>query len=524
MNKEEIGQRLMLAFRGFQYRESAAFSELLSYRPAGFTFFRPFNIQSPAQLRQLTNDLSRVAQRAGMPPFLYALDQEGGQLMAAGACTQLPGNMALGATQSPNLAYQAGKVLGRELSAMGINADYAPCVDVNINPMNPVVGVRSFGEDPQAVARLAEAMVRGIQSQGVAATAKHFPGHGDTSTDSHVSMPLVSHTLSQLDEIDLVPFQAAVDADVKLVMTAHLGLPVLQAGNPIPSTLSSEVLQGLLRGQCRYAGVIITDAMDMHAIRQGDALREEVRRAMQAGVDLLLMTADPQDHRRAFDGVTDAYAATERDVFNASLARIRALKDWIQQHRVETPLDVIQCDEHRQIARQIAEASITLVRDNHKLLPLNPQHRLAVILPQPQDLTPADTSSYVQIKLADALRSYLPAVEELRIALDPDDAEISRALQFAEGFDSVLVGTINAMANAGQAKLVNALQSRTTDLIVAALRLPYDLAVFPEVGTYVCTYSILDPSMDALAAALAGKIPCRGKLPVSIPNTINNQA
>lgn len=520
MGIDEIGQRLMLAFRGFQCPDGKPLDDLLAYCPAGFTFFRSFNIESPAQLRQLTADLSQAAQRNGLPPFLFALDQEGGQLMAAGNCTQLPGNMALGAANDPALAELAGQVLGRELSAMGINVDYAPCVDVNVNPRNPVVGVRSFGEDPQAVAALTAAMIRGIQSQGVAATAKHFPGHGDTATDSHLSMSLVSHSLTQLERIDLVPFQTAVENDVKLVMTGHLGLPALGLEKLIPATLAPEVLQGLLRQRCHFSGVVITDAMDMKAIQQGEELRHEVSRALQAGADLLLMTAEAADHRRAFQGLADAYAAIPHETFRASLQRIHDLKEWLQLQRLDTPLEVIRCQEHQQVARRIAEAALTKVRDRQQLLPLNPSEQVAVILPQPGDLTPADTSSYVHIQLAESLRQYMPSVAEKLISLDPDDSEITAALQFASHYDTVVIGTINAASNSGQARLVRELQVRHPRLIVAALRLPYDLSAFPEVGTYLCTYSILDPSMAALAAGLVGAIPFPGKLPVTLPGLV----
>ncbi len=224
--------------------------------------------------------------------------------MAVGeGTTQLPGNMALGATGSAELARKAGEVLGQELAAMGINVNYAPSCDVNINPQNPVIGIRSFGENPEDVARLAGAMIEGIQSQGVAATAKHFPGHGDTAGDSHHGLPSVPHNIERLEQVEFPPFRAAIDADVKLMMTAHLALPALDGPDAPPATLSRRILHGLLREELGFEGVIVTDAMDMGAIRQGKALGEDAVRAVAAGADLLLLTSNPDDQRCVYESL-----------------------------------------------------------------------------------------------------------------------------------------------------------------------------------------------------------------------------
>lgn len=197
--EEMIGQRLMLAFRGKDELSVEIREAIKKFKPAGITLFRSFNIDNPQQVKRLATLLQDAAREAGLPPLLIAVDQEGGQLMAIGnGTTQLPGNMALGAAGSADLSRRAGEVLGRELIAMGINVDYAPCCDVNLNPQNPVIGVRSFGEDPVMVAKMASAMVTGIQSAGVAAVSKHFPGHGDTASDSHAGLPVVPHTLDRL--------------------------------------------------------------------------------------------------------------------------------------------------------------------------------------------------------------------------------------------------------------------------------------------------------------------------------------
>ena len=517
----QVGQKLLLAFHGRQQLSPEIISAIRQYRPAGMTLFRSLNVGTPAQLKQLTGELQRLAQELEISPFIIAADQEGGQLMAVGAATPLPGNMALGATRSPRLARSAGEVLGRELAALGINVDYAPCVDVNTNPHNPVVGTRSFGEEPLLVSELAAALVAGLQSQGVAATAKHFPGHGDVTLDSHHGLAGVPHSPERLRSVELPPFRAAISAGVKLVMTAHLGILSIDGPQAPPATLSPNVVNGLLRRELGFDGVVVSDAMDMRAIRQGEPLREEVVRAAAAGVDLLLMTSDPQDQRRAFEALQQAAGAgrLSAEELGGSLARIARLKAWLAAAPPAPGLSVIRCAGHLQVADEIAERSVTLVRDACGRLPLRlaPGQRIAVVVPTPRNLTPADTSSYEIPQLAGALRRCHPQVDEFRVPFQPSGEERQALLDKMQGYDLVVAGTINAYAQPEQAELVRGLLQAGPPVVVIALRLPYDLAAFPEAPVYLCTYSLLEPSMRAAARVLFGLIEPTGRLPVSLP-------
>jgi beta-N-acetylhexosaminidase len=516
-----LGQKILLAFKGKEKPSDEIIHALRTYQPGGITLFRHHNLDNPAQIRELTASLQKLAREFGLPGLLIAVDQEGGQLMAVGAATQLPGNMALGATGSTELAHKAGEVLGREMAALGINVDYAPCADVNINPQNPVVGTRSFGEDPQKVAELTAAMVTGIQSQGVAAVAKHFPGHGDTASDSHHGLPAVPHSLERLREVEFVPFKAAIQAGVKIIMTAHLAIPAVDGPDAPPSTLSTNILQKVLRDELNFDGLIITDAMDMHAIRQGEFLGADALRAVNAGGDLLLLTADPIDQERVHTALVQAAQRGGLDTAQVidSANRILALKEWLFAHTEQPNLSIINCSEHQKVANEIAEQSITLVRDQANLLPirLKAEQRLAVVIPKPENLTPADTSSYVVPALAAFLRAYHPNVDEFSISSNPGDEEVAALLDQLKNYSLVILGTINAAQQAGQQTLVRETLKAGIPTIVAALRLPYDLASFPEAPTYVCAYSILEPSMWALAKALCGQLEFKGHLPVSIP-------
>jgi len=521
--EEMIGQRLMLAFRAKEELSPEIRETIQKFKPGGITLFRSYNIDNPQQVRRLTGLFQDAAHKAGLPPLLIAVDQEGGQLMAIGnGTTSLPGNMALGATGSVDLSRRSGEVLGRELAAMGINVNYAPCCDVNLNPNNPVIGIRSFGEDPSLVADLASEMVTGIQSAGVAATAKHFPGHGDTTRDSHVGLPVIPHSLDRLRQVEFVPFKSAIRAGTKMVMTAHLALPAIDGSDAPPATLSSSVLKDLLREQLGFQGVIITDAMDMHAISQGEALGANAVRAAAASADLLLITTDPNDqsliHASLLQAAKDG-TLSPKDL-NSSAERISSLKEWLMNQRPESDLDVIGCAAHRKVADEIAAQSVTLVRDQAKILPLDltSGERVAVIIPKPIDLTPADTSSYETPALASSLRKFHPDVDEFIVSHAPTQQEIARVLEQISNYNLIVIGTLNAFNESHQQELVHEILRRNIPTIVIAMRLPYDLIAFPETPTYVCTYSILEPSTKAVASALFGQSKFQGRLPVSIPD------
>ena len=306
-------------------------------------------------------------------------------------------------------------------------------------------------------------------------------------------------------------------------MTAHLGIPSIDGADAPPATLSRNILTGLLRHELGFKGVIVTDALDMHAIRQGDLLGVDAVRAVNAGADLLLVMSVPADHKRVYESLLQAAQTSQLNLteLDESLARIHSLKEWLGSQPPAPDLSVIQSAEHMQVANEIAEKSITLVRDHSNLLPisLKPDQRIAVIIPKPEDLTPADTSSYVTPKLADSLREYHSHVDEYVIPYTPNEKDVVSVLDKVRGYDFIVVGTINAFNQDGQAQaiLVRAVQKFNIPMIVVALRLPYDLAAFPEVTTYLCTYGILEPSMRALAKAVFGHGEITGRLPVSIP-------
>src|ERR1041385_3012675 len=459
--EQAVGQQFLLTFEGRKAPPQQFLEALRRQHVGGVVLFRHKNMGNLAELRGLTQALQSVAAESDQPPLLIAADQEGGQLIAVDNTTPFPGNMALGAAGSDKLAYKVGRAIGKELSAVGVNVDFAPVCDVNSNPRNPVIGTRSLGEDPKLVARLSAAFIRGLKSAGIAATAKHFPGHGDTASDSHHKAPVVRRDAKRIRSVELVPFRAAETSGVRLVMTAHIVVPSLNGGsNELPATLSPRILRDLLRRKMRFNGVVVSDALDMHAMEQGHGYAAETMAAAAAGIDLLLFNHDLSRVEPAWSNLVQAAhrGLLSANEIHASARRIMALKSWVKRQPQE-PLSLISCDEHMLLAQEVARKSITLVRDTAGQLPLTiaPEEKIAVAIPRPEDLTPADTSSYVKPVLGDALRRYHPRVDDFSFAMSPAAEEIGALSERLAKYDVVVLGTINATAHPGQAELVKKL-------------------------------------------------------------------
>lgn len=525
--EEAILGRLMLAFNGTTVPRWLV-DRLAAAPAAGVTLFRAPNLRNPAQVRTLTAALQAAAhRRAGGDglPLLVAADQEGGQLLALGdGFTPFGSPMAIGATNDAGLAERVGRAIGRELRAVGVNVNYAPVLDVAVNPANPALGIRAFGDDPQAVGRLAAAWLGGLQSAGVAGVGKHFPGAGAAAVDTHLELAVVDRSRERLDALELAPFRTAIAAGVRMVMSGHFASPSLTGSRTLPATLSRRVMADLLRDDLGFAGVAITDALDMKALPQDATQAVDVLAAITAGVDLLLATPDRRSQRRIESALR---RAAEVDLFDraavlASGARIAGLRSWVAGFEDPEP-NVVGSAEHAALARELAERSLTLVRDEGRLLPLRiaPDARVLAIMPAPRDLTPADTSSYVKAGLAAALRERHRAVDEIVTSHPPTQAEVAGILERAGRYEMIVVGTISATAGSTQAALVNGLLASGRPVVTVALRTPWDLAVYPQAQAHVCTYSILPESMAALASALFGggagaQAPFPGKLPVSL--------
>lgn len=513
-----IDGRLLLSFEGAGLPEDVrrAFNER---NIAGVTLFRPNNYRTPAQLRMLNESIQRVSR--GDQPALIAIDQEGGQLHAFGSpATMWPGNMALGAVDDVELTERVGAAMAAELRAVGINVTYAPVADLASNPNNPATGARAFGDDPEHVARHVGAMVRGIQSRGVAATMKHFPGKGDSKVDSHHAMPVIDHDLKRLDAIELAPFRAAIAADVKLAMTGHFALPALTGSRDLPCTLAMESNTDLLRAELGFAGAMVTDALDMKALRQGAFQIVDIIAAVRSGVDLLLLTADEAQQERATVGLELAVSRrliTEERLREAD-RRVMALRSWVAVNDAPD-LDVVGSRGHQELNREVSERSVTLLANEADLIPLKltSGSSVLVIETEPSSITPADTSDYETPVLADEFRSVTDAaVHSIVVPHSPGRQDIAEAIALSLDTDVVIIATAAATFAPSQTELVRALLGTNPSTIVIAQRTPWDILDFPEVPTYLCTWSVNQASSSAAARALVGITPITGRTPVSI--------
>lgn len=518
MTTPDHHRRLMLSFMGKSVPPGVAAS-LRANDVAGVTLFRPNNYDAPAQLRALNEELQDTASTD--LPLLIAIDQEGGQLHAFGApATRWPGNMALGAADDTDLTFRVGTALGRELRAVGINVDYAPVADLATNPMNPATGARSFGDMPDLVSRHVAAIIKGLQSAGVAATMKHFPGKGDSEVDSHHAMPTINHDRERLEAMEFAPFRAAIDADVKLAMTGHFALPAITGSDGLPCTVAKDANTGLLRDEMGFEGVMITDALDMKALKQGAFQIIDIIAAIDSGVDLLLLTADEEQEERATVGLGLAISRrliTEERLLEAD-ERVQALREWVAGFDMPD-LAEVGSDAHRALAAEAAERSITLVKNDEGVVPLQTTEdtRVLVVETETVTLTPADTSDYEEPRLGIELSRVLPAaVTPMIVPHEPDADDVARVLGAADDADIVVIGTAAALLVPAQTKLVNTVLASHDTVVAVAQRTPWDLLGFPNVSTYMCSWSINPSSARAAARALAGAAPITGHSPVAI--------
>jgi beta-N-acetylhexosaminidase len=403
--------------------------------------------------------------------------------------------------------------MGRELTAAGINVNYAPVADVASRPDNPSLGIRSFGDDPEQVARLTAAMVAGFRDTGVLATAKHFPGKGEARVDPHYQLPRLDLDRTRLDTVELPPFRAAFQAGAELLMMGHYVVPALTGSEEIPISASDEGI-GFVRAEMGFDGLVITDALDMGALDQGPAQVVDIITMMRGGTDLLLCMPDSALQERV-------RVAVERGVSRGLIPEDTRARSSGRIERLRRSLDTTKPDpsrsDHAELARELARRSVTVVRNDAGLLPLRlePGSRILSLEPSPTNVTPADTTASYPPLLASSLRAHHPNVTEIVYPHDPDVSDIRSALAAVADHDLVVVGTVTATN--GQAELVNALLVSETPVVTVALRTPYDLLQYPNARTYVCTFGSLEPTMTTLAASLFGGTRGLGHLPVAIP-------
>jgi beta-N-acetylhexosaminidase len=425
--------------------------------------------------------------------------------------------MALGATGDPDLAREVGAAMGAELAAVGVNVNYAPVADVATRTENPSLGVRSFGEDPALVARLTAAMVEGLTSAGVLATLKHFPGSGEATVDPHYQLPLLDLDRDRLDTVELLPFRSGITAGAEILMVGHQLVPALTGSEEIPICGSEQAIDGFIRGELGFEGLVITDALDMGALDQGPAQVVEIIAMMRGGTDLLLCMPDLQlqDRVRVALERGRARGLIPDEALQKSLARVEKLRGSLLSN--EPQPEIVGSADHQGLAAELAARSVTLVRNDNGLVPLRPGDTGAILClePEPTTVTPADTTTFYPSRLAEAIREKHSDVTRTVYPHHPGTNDVAGAVNAAGAHDLVVLGTVNATP--GQTRMVEALLATGKPVITVALRTPYDLSAYPAAQAHLCTYSSHWPSLQALASALFGEIPLTGRLPAAIP-------
>ena len=582
---QKIGKMIMPDFRMWQAEGEDAQSDMTvlndevaeiidQYDFGGVILFAE-NVKETEQTLKLTTDMQNAAitNEAGNGdiPLLITIDQEGGIVYRLGSGTALPGNMAIGATNSEEDARLAGEIIGRELSALGINVNFAPVFDTNNNPNNPVIGLRSISSDPQRVARLGVPMMQGMQEYNIATAAKHFPGHGDTATDSHTGLPLVDKSYEELKNLELIPFQAAVDNGVDMLMTAHIQYPQVETDTVtskadgseiyVPATLSDDIITGIVREDMGFDGVVVTDAMNMDAISTNFGESEAVIMAIQADVDICLMPTilrSKADMAKMDQIIADVKAALEdgtitEDMLNDSVKRILTLKEkrgildyasdtrtW--EEKLANANEQVGSDLNRDLEREISADAVTVIKNDDMVLPLNPKADEKVLLLGAYDNELPGMDLGMRRLIADGVLpenvqyesiryNSATTIDDLKSAIDSSDyviviSEVGSAAQLLGDHWLTRVPT----------EVIDYANEAGKDSVVMSTSKPYDVANYPNAKAIVAVYGNkgMDPT-EALRpdAAFGPNIPAgidvifrgreaEGELPVDVPVIVDH--
>jgi beta-N-acetylhexosaminidase len=480
----------------------------------------------PLELASILNRLQSIAAL----PLLASSDFEWGVQMRIAGATKFPRAMAFGAAGDPQLAYEAGKVVAAESRALGVHVNFAPVADVNNNPRNPVINIRSFGENPKQAGEMVTQWVRGLQDGGMLATLKHFPGHGDTDVDSHLGLPIVAHPRERLDAVELPPFRAGIAAGAAGVMVAHIELPAIDPEKQ-PATFSAKVISTLLRPG--FDGLIYSDSMKMAAITKMASPGDAAVRAVKAGVDVILDSPDSAAAAAAIVAAVNAGAIPRAQV-EASARRVLEAKARLGLHRTRTvnldaaPL-LVGGRTHDAVARAVSERSITLVKDARNSVPLTLPRTARVLYLSVLDYPSGWRIAAPSRTVIPELKSRWPGTDGIELSDRTTAAEIELVRSMAATYDAVVAGVfVRASSGSGRLDLaphvVKLLQdlSRDTErrsqkFVAAFFGNPYTPMFVPEIPAVLLTYDFSDYAEASAVKAIAGEIAIGGKLPIALP-------
>ena len=511
--QEKIGQLLMVGIHGKHMTSQTV--HLIQELKIGGVILYSENIGEPSQVREFTGELQELSSQV---PLFISIDQEGGSVARLKtAVTVLPSAMALGAAGSSQFSFLAGKVTGHDLSSMGINMNLAPVLDVLTEYENHLIGLRSFGDNPELVSQLGMWYVEGLQSSGVIATAKHFPGHGDTLEDSHYVIPVLNRDLAEIENFQLVPFQRAIDNGLDAIMTAHISIPSLDSSG-LPATLSYNVLTNMVRKKMNFKGIVVTDDLEMKSILKRYDIGEASVKAILAGADVVMIGWTDQRKRVAYEALLKAYQEgkiSEKRI-RESLERILTLKLKrgffdLSRTPAEKSDEELSHPIHQKLADEIAAKAITLVQNSSEVLPLEQDDPRKVLL-----VTPL-FNFYTQLKffhenVSPVFISVRPTVSELK-------EKISDIVEKSSKYDLLIFG----ITHHSQIDFVKEVSEKVNIPIVAiSFGSPYYLKKFASLSSYLCSYGTQKELISATAKVLTGLVKPQGKLPVSLENNLSS--
>jgi beta-N-acetylhexosaminidase len=542
---EKVGQLIVSSFQtNFMSTDSDAFDELVKavheQHVGGFHLFGaaepvpgvllnptygPVTLGQPLEAASIVNRLQAIAK----VPLLNTADFETGAGFRIMGATQFPRLMAFGAAGDERLAHEAGRITAVESRALGVHVNFAPVVDVNNNPRNPVINTRSYGEDPALVGRLAAAYVRGLQSAGMMATLKHFPGHGDTDVDSHIGLPVITHPRERFERMELPPFRDGIAAGAAAVMTGHIVMPALDPEPNLPTTLSEPIVTGLLRDELKFEGLVYTDSMGMAGVAATHSPGEAAVAAFKAGNDVILHSPDDA---AAFAAIRDAVKSGEipESRLNESVERILRAKARAGLHRTrQVNLDAISnivgTRAHQAVADEVSRRSITLLKDDRGVVPLKLPRDASILYLSVLDFPTGWRIGAPSRTFAPELRRRWPGTTAIELSdrTTPSELELVRAM--APRYDAIVASVfVRAGSASGRMDLAPALQRLLQDLgrrdrpmVTIFFGNPYVATFVPELPAMMFTYDFYDRAERSAIRALVGEAPITGRLPIVLP-------
>lgn len=564
--KEKVGQMIMPAFRYWEKTEvteiNDSIADAISSLGLGGVILFSENTQGTEQTARLISDMQSAALKSdsGIPLFM-AVDQEGGYIYRLGTGTSLCGNMALGATGDTDNANLAAKIIGSELSALGFNVDFAPDMDVNSNPSNPVIGVRSFSDNANVVAKFGVAFINGLNSRNIISSLKHFPGHGDTETDSHTGLPCINKSLKEIEKQELIPFKAGIEAGADMIMTAHIQFPEIEkktytsrTGEEVylPATLSRTMITDVLRRKLGFRGVVCSDSMLMDAVSKTFNSLDAAKLAINAGVDILLMPVnitcdnDIKELENYIDkivGLVEAGDISEKTIDKAVM-RILKLKEKRgildlkinEEAQVKKALSIVGSKFHHDLEWKITEEAITLVKNNCVLpIRLNEDETVALFASYSNEVTEAE---FAAEKLAKA--GYISSQDRIKVYSYTKKPELNEEQKQAVLDSKAVIISVESAKNwelTFANNLIEYAHSNGKKVVLISIQLPYDLASYKDADALIAAYNCkgmnvkpneyigetksYGPNMAVAITACFGAFKVQGKLPVSIPGLAN---